>query len=121
MTARRAKTLDSLPKPFLGGLIVLLLALTFLVQGRLNEQRAELSHNYLEPLQNAPPMLVLTTQALSGVRGIISSYLWLRAMKPSLKNGIRNKCSFPSGSHSFSPMYPPCGPTAPGTWPTISR
>ncbi|MBT6449433.1 MAG: hypothetical protein HOK62_01760 [Verrucomicrobiales bacterium] len=106
MTTRRAKTLDSLPKPVLGGLIVLLLALTFLVQGRLNEQRAELSHNYLEPLQNAPPMLVLATQALSGFRGIISSYLWLRANEAQLEKRYQEQMQLSQWVSQLQPNVP---------------
>jgi hypothetical protein len=106
MTTRRAKTLDSLPKPVLGGLIVLLLALTFLVQGRLNEQRAELSHNYLEPLQNAPPMLVFATQALSGFRGIISSYLWLRANEAQLEKRYQEQMQLSQWVSQLQPNVP---------------
>lgn len=106
MTTPRAKTLDSLPKPVLGGLIVLLLALTFLVQGRLNEQRAELSHNYLEPLQNAPPMLVLATQALSGFRGIISSYLWLRANEAQLEKRYQEQMQLSQWVSQLQPNVP---------------
>ena len=45
----------------------------------LNRQRGELGITRIEPLENAPPMLALTTQVLGGFRGIIANALWIRA------------------------------------------
>ena len=45
----------------------------------LNRQRAALGITRLEPLENAPPMLALTTQVLGGFRGLIANALWIRS------------------------------------------
>ena len=45
----------------------------------LNRQRAVLGITRLAPLENAPPMLALTTQVLGGFRGLIANALWIRA------------------------------------------
>lgn len=62
----------------------LLLAAIFLVacgqlQKSLNRDRAALGLTISAPLQDAPPVLALTTQALGGFRGLISNFLWIRA------------------------------------------
>jgi hypothetical protein len=44
----------------------------------LNRERAAIGITRLEPLENAPPMLALTTQVLGGFRGLIANALWLR-------------------------------------------
>lgn len=50
------------------------------LQKSLNHDRATLGLTIAnEPLQNAPPMLALTTQVLGGFRGLISNFLWMRA------------------------------------------
>jgi hypothetical protein len=49
------------------------------VQKSLNHDRAALGLTISEPLQDAPPLLALTTQALGGFRGLISNFLWMRA------------------------------------------
>ena len=85
MSEQRADTMDTPPKIVLIAVIVVCLVGLFIAQSRLNNQRGELSPTYLEPLQDAPPMLALTTQALGGFRGLISSYLWLRANEMQLK------------------------------------
>ncbi len=81
----RSDTMDTPPKVALIGVIFLCFGGLFILQGSLNSQRGELSPTYLEPLQDAPPLLALTTQSLGGFRGIISSYLWLRANNMQLK------------------------------------
>ncbi|HWN97125.1 MAG TPA: hypothetical protein VNT99_18995, partial [Methylomirabilota bacterium] len=45
----------------------------------LNRERAVLGITRIEPLENAPPMLALTTQVLGGFRGLIANALWIRA------------------------------------------
>ncbi len=45
----------------------------------LNRERATLGITRIEPLENAPPMLALTTQVLGGFRGLIANALWIRA------------------------------------------
>ena len=44
MKTDRAKTLDSLPKPALLGIMIVFIILAFVAQERLNTQRGELSH-----------------------------------------------------------------------------
>tara|TARA_Y100000588_G_scaffold287959_1_gene306232 strand:- start:52 stop:1680 length:1629 start_codon:yes stop_codon:yes gene_type:complete len=81
----RSTTMDTPPKAVLIGAMFLCFCGLFVVQGSLNSQRGELSPTYLEPLQDAPPLLALTTQSLGGFRGLISSYLWLRANEMQLQ------------------------------------
>jgi len=45
----------------------------------INRQRGALGITRLEPLENAPPMLALTTQVLGGFRGLIANALWIRS------------------------------------------
>lgn len=85
MTEQRANTMSTLPRPALAGIMVLCLVGVVLVQGYLNEQRGRMNPTYVEPLSDAPPMLALTTEALGGFRGIISTYLWLRSNEMQLK------------------------------------
>ncbi len=64
-------------------ILLLVVAATLLtangfLQPVLNRQRAELGITHVEPLQNAPPMLALTTQVLGGFRGLIANALWIR-------------------------------------------
>ncbi|HTD68233.1 MAG TPA: hypothetical protein VK846_17045 [Candidatus Limnocylindria bacterium] len=64
-------------------LLLLALAAVFitangLLQPVLNRQRGELGITHIEPLENAPPMLALTTQVLGGFRGLIANALWIR-------------------------------------------
>jgi hypothetical protein len=72
MTPRAKKTL------FLVLAAVLLIASSQL-QKSLNRDRDKLGLTFSAPLQNAPPVLALTTQALGGFRGLISNFLWMRA------------------------------------------
>jgi hypothetical protein len=72
MSARVKKTL------FLLAAAALLTANGFLLPV-LNRERAALGITRIEPLENAPPMLALTTQVLGGFRGIIANALWIRA------------------------------------------
>ena len=59
---------------------VLLTANGFLLP-LLNRERAALGITRIEPLENAPPMLALTTQVLGGFRGLIANALWIRMAK----------------------------------------
>lgn len=66
--------------------ILLVVALGLLVgvsriQQQLNDARADLGITRLEPLENMPPILAFTTQALGGFRGLIANALWVRAME----------------------------------------
>src|SRR5580692_6123094 len=63
---------------FLAITVVLLFACGRLLKS-LNHDRAALGLTISAPLQDAPPLLALTTQALGGFRGLISNYLWIRA------------------------------------------
>ena len=58
---------------------VLLASGAGVVQKDLNEQRAGMGLTRQTPLENAPPVLALTTQALGGFRGLIANALWIRA------------------------------------------
>src|SRR5215207_4640273 len=58
---------------------VLLLVAVAVLQQQLNRQRAELGLTRITPLENAPPMLMFTTVALGGFRGLIANALWIRA------------------------------------------
>src|SRR5882724_5980346 len=49
------------------------------LQPVLNRQRAALGITRIAPLENAPPMLALTTQVLGGFRGLIANALWIRS------------------------------------------
>jgi hypothetical protein len=45
----------------------------------LNRERGALGITRIEPLENAPPVLALTTQVLGGFRGLIANALWIRS------------------------------------------
>jgi hypothetical protein len=72
MNARAKKTI-----------LLLLAAVLLFASGRLekslNSDRDNLGLTISAPLQDAPPVLALTTQALGGFRGLISNFLWMRA------------------------------------------
>ena len=62
--------------------MVPLLLLSGLTQRQLNRERVALGLTRGEPLgQTAPPVLVFTTVALGGFRGLIANALWVRAME----------------------------------------
>lgn len=62
--------------------ILPLLALSGILQQGLNRQRVALGVTRGEALgQTAPPVLVFTTVALGGFRGLIANALWVRAME----------------------------------------
>jgi hypothetical protein len=67
-------------KPLLVLLALALLGLASSSQQRLNRLRGDLGLTRVEPLENAPPILSLTTVALGGFRGLIANALWVRAM-----------------------------------------
>jgi hypothetical protein len=65
-------------------ILLLLLAALLLcgvsqVQQSMNRDRDRLELTRVQPLENAPPVLALTTVALGGFRGLISNLLWIRA------------------------------------------
>ncbi len=65
-----------------GSLLLLIVALMLGVsrtQNYLNRQREALGMTRIAVLDNAPPMLVFTTVALGGFRGLIANALWVRA------------------------------------------
>jgi len=49
------------------------------MQKTLNHDRQALGLTRVEPLENMPPVLAFTTQALGGFRGLIANALWIRA------------------------------------------
>ena len=74
-------TRQRLQKLGLVALAILLLVGSAFVQRDLNRARGELGLTRVEPLKNAPPMLVFTTVVLGGFRGLIANALWVRAME----------------------------------------
>ncbi|MGH8024750.1 MAG: hypothetical protein ACRED1_14260 [Limisphaerales bacterium] len=60
-------------------LIVPLLFACGRIEQNLNRDRETMGLTISQPLQDAPPVLALTTQALGGFRGLISNFLWIRA------------------------------------------
>ena len=66
--------------------IALIFASSFLLEP-INQKREAYKITQNNPLENAPPELVLATTALGGFRGILIDYLWLRATE------LRNKGS----------------------------
>jgi hypothetical protein len=58
---------------------VLLFCASAQMQNWLNRQRGQLGLTRVTPLENAPPLLALTTVALGGFRGLIANALWMRA------------------------------------------
>lgn len=63
-------------------MLLLVAALLFAsgrIQSSLNRDRDALGITIALPLQDAPPVLAMTTQALGGFRGLISNFLWMRA------------------------------------------
>lgn len=72
MTPRAKKTIFFL-------LAAVLLIASGQLQKSLNQDRARLGLTISSPLQDAPPVLAMTTQALGGFRGLISNFLWIRA------------------------------------------
>jgi hypothetical protein len=75
MAAGRSK----IYKPALGLLIVALMFVTSHTQSYLNKQREALGLTRTAVLENAPPVLMFTTVALGGFRGLIANALWIRA------------------------------------------
>jgi hypothetical protein len=70
------------PRFALAALLVPLLGSVFFSQRALNESRVELGVTRGEVLgKTAPPVLVFTTVALGGFRGLIANALWVRAME----------------------------------------
>lgn len=70
-----------LKKFLLLALAAALLTANGFLQPVLNGQRAALGITRIAPLENAPPMLALTTQVLGGFRGLIANALWIRTTK----------------------------------------
>ncbi len=63
----------------LAAVLALLVGALSAVQNRMNAIRIDEQLTDTEPLENAPPMVVLTTVALGGFRGLVADYLWLRS------------------------------------------
>jgi hypothetical protein len=66
-------------KFFLLALAATLLTANGFLLPLINQERSVLGITRLEPLENAPPMLALTTQVLGGFRGLIANALWIRS------------------------------------------
>src|ERR1700689_556021 len=70
------------PKLYKGSLVLATLVLLVgvsLAQRDLTSERDDLGLTRYTELKGAPPVLVLTTVALGGFRGLISNILWIRA------------------------------------------
>ena len=106
MSETRANVLDNLPKPALIGIFIASVVGIFFVQGQLNTQRGQLSPTYIEPLQDAPPMLTLTTETLGGFRGLISSYLWLRSNEMQLEKNYPEQMQLAEWITQLQPTVP---------------
>jgi hypothetical protein len=63
------------------GVLASLLAGISLVQRRMDRVRREQKLTETEPEYNAPPIVVFTTQALGGFRGLVADWLWLRSSR----------------------------------------
>lgn len=74
-----ADTRSKIYKPALTLLIVGLLICCSFSQRYLNTQREAMGMTRVAAIENAPPLLVFTTVALGGFRGIIANALWIRA------------------------------------------
>ena len=74
-----AETRSKIYKPALGLLIVALMFAGSFTQTSLNKQREALGLTRTAVLENAPPVLMFTTVALGGFRGLIANALWIRA------------------------------------------
>ena len=59
-------------------LLVPLLGAVSFSQGLINRQRGQLSVTYMEPIQNATPLMRFTSETLGGFRGVLSTILWMR-------------------------------------------
>ncbi len=59
-------------------LLLPLLGAVAFSQGLVNQQRGQLSATYMEPIQNAPPLMRFTSETLGGFRGVLSTILWMR-------------------------------------------
>ena len=106
MSEKRANTISTLPKPALAGIMLVCLIGVVLVQGHLNDQRGRMSPTYVEPLNDAPPLLALTTEALGGFRGIISTYLWLRSNEMQLKKNYPEQMQLGEWITQLQPQVP---------------
>ena len=65
-------------------LLLPLLGAVAFSQGLVNRQRGQLSVTYMEPIQNAPPLMRFTSETLGGFRGVLSTILWMRVNQMQL-------------------------------------
>ena len=103
---KKSFSLNSVPRPVLVGIMMLGMLGAFFSQHSLNNQRGRLSPTYLEPLQDAPPMLALTANALGGFRGIIATYLWLRANEMQLQDRYSEQMQLSEWVSQLQPTVP---------------
>ena len=103
---KKSFSLNSVPRPVLVGIMILGMLGAFFSQHSLNNQRGRLSPTYLEPLQDAPPMLALTANALGGFRGIIATYLWLRANEMQLQDRYSEQMQLSEWVSQLQPTVP---------------
>jgi hypothetical protein len=73
-----ASSTNSSRKIFYLFLLLLLLGAVAFSQSLVNRQRSQLSVTYMEPIQNAPPLMRFASETLGGFRGVLSTILWMR-------------------------------------------
>ncbi len=71
----------------------------------LDRDRAALGLTISQPLQDAPPVLALTTQALGGFRGLISNFLWMRADNLQLNDQFFEAAQLANWITDLEPHY----------------
>ena len=98
MNARAKKTI----------LLVLAAALLFCsgqFEKALDRDRAALGLTISESLEDAPPLLALTTQALGGFRGLISNFLWIRSNDLQLNDQFFEAAQLANWITDLEPHY----------------
>lgn len=75
------------------------------MQKDLDHDRAALGLTISAPLQDAPPVLALTTQALGGFRGLISNFLWMRADKLQMDDQFFEAAQLANWITDLEPHY----------------
>ena len=87
-------------------LLVLLVGGLSAVQSRMNAIRIDEKLTDTEPLENAPPMVVLTTVALGGFRGLVADWLWLRSNRMQEQGNYFEMVQLASWITKLQPRYP---------------
>lgn len=97
------------PRPKKALLLLLVAVLLFAsgqLQKSLNHDRSVLGLTFAAPLEDAPPVLALTTQALGGFRGLISNFLWIRANDLQMNDQYFEAVQLANWITDLEPHYP---------------